>query len=250
MRSTLTAVASRPLHDCPRSPAELASAGLSDFDFGSAPIRLMAPSPKLRVSRRLYAYTVHACPLPGRSFYQLSENVCIASPELCLVQSANAFSSARLLELIMELCGKYSLVPEASRGFISHEFQLTSQSVIEPFCRRPLECAVQTNWRVCCDMRRMAHVLLWRLVSICSYVSQSDMVDMGCQSQRLITGSTWIWMKDKFRSGAILSAICAGHIKKSWWNTTGMMTTNHGLTDRGMRSSETCSLRGDILCSP
>ena len=133
MRPMLAAVASRSLCDCPRSPAELASSGLSDFDFGSAPIRLMAPSPKLRVSRRLYAYTVHERSLPARSFFRLSEAVCIASPELCLVQSANAFSSARLLELVMELCGKYSLVPEASRGFVSHEFQLTSQSAIRAF---------------------------------------------------------------------------------------------------------------------
>lgn len=130
MRSVLATAASRPLCDCPRSPAELAAAGLSDFDFGSAPVHLMVPSPELRISRRLYAYTVHAHSLPSRVFCRLSENACVASPELCLIQSATAFSLARLLELVMELCGKYALIPGVQRGFASHECQLTSQSAI------------------------------------------------------------------------------------------------------------------------
>lgn len=135
-RSALEYATSRPLHDCPQSPAELAATGISDFDFGNAPVRLMVPSPELRLSRKRYSYTVNAGFLPRQMFYRLSESVCIASPEFCLVQSARAFSSVRLLELVMELCGKYALVPEARRGFASHEHQLTSLGELGEFLQR------------------------------------------------------------------------------------------------------------------
>ena len=123
------------LTDCPTSPKELASLKFSDFEFGNAPIRLMVPSKELRISRHLYSYSVQLHALPENAFHQLTDHICIASPELCLLESANSLSLFRLIELCMELCGKYALVPEAQRGYISRNYQLASTESIDRFLR-------------------------------------------------------------------------------------------------------------------
>lgn len=123
------------LTDCPTSPKELASLRFSDFEFGNAPVRLMVPSKELRISRRLYSYSVQPHALPENAFHQLTDHICIASPELCLLESANKLSLLRLIELCMELCGKYALVPETQRGYISRNYQLASTESIDRFLR-------------------------------------------------------------------------------------------------------------------
>lgn len=121
------------LSDCPTSPKELASLKLSELELGNAPVRLMVPSKELRISRRLYSYSVQPHALPENAFRQLTAHICIASPELCLLESASKLSLFQLIELCMELCGKYALVPEAQRGCISRNYQLTSAKSIDRF---------------------------------------------------------------------------------------------------------------------
>lgn len=107
--ATLEREVASPLADCPTTPQELEAIGLSRFDLGTAPIRLMVPSYAHRISKRLYKYRVHSRGLPKGAFRQLGDRVCLASPELCLIQSACVLSRYQLMELCMELCGTYAL---------------------------------------------------------------------------------------------------------------------------------------------
>lgn len=121
------------LTDCPTRREDIEDLQLEALGFGSTPIRLMVPSPELRLSRSMYKYTVQPQPLPACAFRQFSENICIASPELCLLQSRAAYPRFRLMELAMELCGKYALAPDSPRGYISRNHQLTSIESVRAF---------------------------------------------------------------------------------------------------------------------
>lgn len=119
-----------PLADCPTSSDELMHIDSLLDRFGKKPIRLMTNNSEKRVMRKQYRYTIRSSHLPEMSFFQVSDNLCVASPEFCLVQSANKHPLPRLAELCMELCGNYSLAPEAQQGFLNREQSLTSISSI------------------------------------------------------------------------------------------------------------------------
>lgn len=121
---------SRPLVDCPVNHVQLQDAGLDNERFGPSPIHLMAPSHDLRISKTQYTYTVCKRSFPDTAFRQLSASICIASPELCLLQSMTAYSRFRFMELCMELCGNYALVKELPHGFITRDYQLTSLDAV------------------------------------------------------------------------------------------------------------------------
>lgn len=125
-----------PLNDCPLSSAELDALDIPFELFGNRPLRLMVPSGDLRFARRRYKYSIYSRPLPAHAFKQLGENICVASPELCLLQSQTVYPTDRLMELIMELCGRYALDAEAVRGFVSREYQLATIDSVRDF----LEC--------------------------------------------------------------------------------------------------------------
>lgn len=137
--TTLKREVANPLTDCPTTPQELEAIGLSRFDLGTAPIRLMVPSYAHRISKRSYKYRVHSRGLPKDAFRQLGDRVCLASPELCLIQSACVLSRYQLMELCMELCGTYALLPEEPRGYICRNFQLASVASIRSFLREASE---------------------------------------------------------------------------------------------------------------
>lgn len=122
-----------PLADCPVSYMQVQDIDLDVARFGPAPIHLMAPSHDLRISKTQYKYTVCKKTLPNTAFRRLSASICIASPDLCLLQSMVAYSRLRFMELCMELCGKYALVREAPYGFISRDHQLTSLDAVRLF---------------------------------------------------------------------------------------------------------------------
>lgn len=122
-----------PLDDSPSSSEELRSIHLERQDLGASPVHLMVPSPEHRISRGQYRYTVESRMLPENAFCLIDAHVCISSPPYCLVQSARVLSKVRLVELCMELCGTYALVPESVRGFTSREYPLTTQEELESF---------------------------------------------------------------------------------------------------------------------
>lgn len=122
-----------PLCDCPIGHLQLRDIVLDNERFGPAPIHLMVPSHDLRISKKQYKYTVCKRKLPRTAFLQLSDSICVASPEFCLLQSLAAYPRFRFMELSMELCGMYALVKEAPYGFVSRDIQLTSLEAIRAF---------------------------------------------------------------------------------------------------------------------
>lgn len=124
-----------PLSDCPTSPDVLSDIKLESLDLGSAPIRLMVPAEELRVSRRKYKYSVQRHTLPESAFCQIESHTCVASPELCLLEASRYYSKQRLMELCMEMCGKYAIVPETQRGYISRDHQLATTQSIRAFLK-------------------------------------------------------------------------------------------------------------------
>lgn len=122
-----------PLEDCPMTSSQLRELNLDNGRFGSDPIHLAAPSQSLRIAKRSYRYTVRSGLLPETAFRQVEPGICIASPEYCLLQASKVLSRFQLLELCMELCGKYALANESDRGFVSREFSLASVNSIQRF---------------------------------------------------------------------------------------------------------------------
>lgn len=125
-----------PLSDCPTSQEELRAIAIHADCFGKAPLRLMVPSGNMRYSRAAYKYTVESKPLPAGAFLSASKQICVASPELCVIQAAKKLSIPRLLELCMELCGTYALMKESARGFITRNHQLMTVSSLKDFLNR------------------------------------------------------------------------------------------------------------------
>lgn len=125
-----------PLSDCPQSSIELHSAYIQSELFGPHSIHLMVSSDRERFERKKYRYSVCSKLLPDSAFCELSANCCIASPELCLLESAQCLSSYRVLELCMELCGYYALNSNAPRGFLTRNNPLTSIERIQLFVNK------------------------------------------------------------------------------------------------------------------
>lgn len=83
------------------------------------------------VSDKARSYTAqgvvhHTCaaPLPHGSFCEVSENILVASPALCLLHAAQLTPKGQLLpllELAYELLGSYSLCDGTKRGFVQHD---------------------------------------------------------------------------------------------------------------------------------
>lgn len=116
-------------------PADLAKLELEYLGFGRKPIHLMVPETKYRVSKTFYKYSIFTGALPKGAFRKLNDHVFIASPEFCTIQAALAYTPVRLIELCMELCGTYSLVPEEDYGFTTHNDQLSSVDSLLSFVK-------------------------------------------------------------------------------------------------------------------
>lgn len=133
--SHLSSLVIAPLSDCPRTREELESIQLSAEMFGRPPFRLMTSSMRFRPLRGRYNYSLRTLALPETAFCQVSEDVCVASPEYCLLQSAQAYPRYRLMELCMELCGNYALDATEPRGFVSRSRPLTTLNSIATFLK-------------------------------------------------------------------------------------------------------------------
>ncbi len=75
--------------------------------YGGEPVSILVPNAEQRrQSRRIKA---RCCPegLPAKSFYQLRDGLYLASPELVYARMANFVPDVRLIEIGMNLCGRY-----------------------------------------------------------------------------------------------------------------------------------------------
>lgn len=122
-----------PLSDCPIDARQLRDLDIDNGRFGPAPIHLFVPTHELRVSKRLYTYSIRGKNLPETAFRHVEKGICLASPEYCLIQAACVFSRFKLLELCMEICGKYALIKESERGFTPRDYPLASVQSIAKF---------------------------------------------------------------------------------------------------------------------
>lgn len=128
-------ITQRPLSDCPTSIGALASLDHILKAFGPMPVRLLVPSTSLRISARRYSYSISSGAISKRAFRQVTDGVCVASPELCLMQYATKATRAQLMEMCMEFCGFYALEKGDSRGFKTRDSRLCSVDSLVDFAR-------------------------------------------------------------------------------------------------------------------
>ena len=79
---------------------------------------------------------IWSTPLPEGAFYQLTDEVLLASPDLCLQQMAPRSSDARIARLAMEICGRYSRSPRAAHGFHKRPPLMTADELQTTFAER------------------------------------------------------------------------------------------------------------------
>lgn len=75
-------------------------------------------------------------PYPDRSFYQLEDDVYIASPELCLMQLASKLPEQQVTKLALEMCGFYAIDPYSDDPGMSKRPLLTSASKLKAYASR------------------------------------------------------------------------------------------------------------------
>ena len=73
----------------------------------SFPVSCSVPYGMHRNSEEQFILKVLNRKLPERSFIKITENVCVASPELCLLQAAAVLPLCKVVEMGNNLCGQY-----------------------------------------------------------------------------------------------------------------------------------------------
>ena len=80
----------------------------------------------------LIAHHLHSASTSARSFYRISDDLHVCSPELAFVQMANVLPLPDLIRLGYELCGAYSLSEQADGGFFKRR-QFVSPRKLQAF---------------------------------------------------------------------------------------------------------------------
>ena len=81
------------------------------------PLHILVRSSQERVRSKLLRCHVWSRPLPEGALYQLTDDVLLVSPQLCLQQMAPRSSIARIASAATELSGWYGRSPNAPNGF-------------------------------------------------------------------------------------------------------------------------------------
>ena len=81
------------------------------------PLHILVRSPQERVRSKRLRCHVWSRPLPDGALYQLTDDVLLVSPQLCLQQMAPRSSIARIASAATELSGWYGRSPNAPNGF-------------------------------------------------------------------------------------------------------------------------------------
>lgn len=117
--------------DCVADADSLDALHLSSLDFGPEPLHLMVPSVDTRIRQKRYRSSVWSRRLPAEAFCNYGTRACIASPDFCLLQAAFRLTRPQLIELCMELFGRYALVLDAERGFVPRDYALATRESVE-----------------------------------------------------------------------------------------------------------------------
>ena len=80
-----------------------------------APLCLLVGPDATRGPRVALAFRTHGAPLPEGSYLQVEPGIHVASPEICVVQMAQALTPGQLAALVTEMCGTYYSLPETGK---------------------------------------------------------------------------------------------------------------------------------------
>ena len=83
------------------------------------PLHVLVCSQGRRVRAAALRSHVWSTPLPDAAFYQLTDEVLLASPSFCVRQIAPRSSLARIALVEMELCGRYGRTPNVPGGYLA-----------------------------------------------------------------------------------------------------------------------------------
>ncbi len=122
---------SEPCRLTPELRRELHEVGIP-FDENYR-LHLVFSSPNLRKREEGVASHVYSGEYPAKSLVRLSEQVLIASPELCFAQMADAFTRERAIMGGFELCGTYTI---GAGDALLQRSQLTTAKQLREFTRK------------------------------------------------------------------------------------------------------------------
>lgn len=101
-----------------------------------SPLHFLVPSQNMRRRDDAVCAHLHSGSLPAGAFLYLGGGVYVASPEMCLLQSAVQSSLLSVVELGFELCGTYSFHWNGE-GFYARDPLASKQSIIRLLDRSP-----------------------------------------------------------------------------------------------------------------
>ncbi|MGN0060559.1 MAG: hypothetical protein ACI362_08770 [Coriobacteriales bacterium] len=102
------------LSGLPSTAHELAQTPLDILPVSRSALHLLVPDERLRVKKHRHVYRVSTGGIVPNSFVQIRADICIASPELTLVQLSERLTLPQLARTIDELCGTY--LPQRGYG--------------------------------------------------------------------------------------------------------------------------------------
>ena len=104
-----------PLQWSSGTPATLRGLNANYRGFGSGPLEFLVADANAR--RMKNGVVCHSCTseLPAGSFRKFHDGLYIASPELCFLQMARSLTLSQLVELGINLCGKYYIDPATNK---------------------------------------------------------------------------------------------------------------------------------------
>ena len=114
------------LSDLPTTARELAQTPLDVLPVSRSALHLLVPDEKLRVQKHKHVYRVSTGGFVPYSFVQVSKDICIASPELTLVQVSERLTLPQLARTVDELCGTYLPQRGYGGGFIDEVPSVTT----------------------------------------------------------------------------------------------------------------------------
>lgn len=114
------------LSDLPTTARELAQTPLDVLPVSRSALHLLVPDERLRVQKNRHVYRVSVDGFVPYSFVQISKDICIASPELTLVQVSECLTLPQLARTVDELCGTYLPQRGYGGGFIDEVPSVTT----------------------------------------------------------------------------------------------------------------------------
>lgn len=115
---------------CATSAQAIRSFDVESLGASTQPLDVLVPDGAAHQSIPWAARRQAGGVFPGRSFFSAGNGIVVCSPELCFAQLALRLSTADLILLGYELCGKYALCPEAPEGFVERRPLTTAAKLL------------------------------------------------------------------------------------------------------------------------